>query len=222
MLGVAAVVGIGGGVTYYLYSLSYESTDDAFIDGHVVAVSPRVAGHVAKVYVTDNQWVNQGDLLAELDPRDFEARLAAAEAALSAARAGQKSRSIGADVTEITSTAGVDEASAAVEGARAAVETARAAVATAKSQQAQAQAQLAAVQAGREAGPSRPRGRGSQTTAGRRLLETHCGAGSRTCRFPGHPGGSGCRANGSPPPTFRRCGSGSRRKRRPSGRPKPR
>ncbi len=147
LLGVAAIVAIGGGVSYYLYALSYESTDDAFIDGHIVAVSPRVAGHVAKVFVTDNQWVNQGDLLAELDPRDFEARLAAAEAALSAARAGQRSRSIGADVTEITSTAGVDEASAVVEGARAAVETARAAVATAKSQQAQAQAQLAAVQA---------------------------------------------------------------------------
>ena len=147
MLGIAAVVGIGGGVSYYLYALSYESTDDAFIDGHVVAVSPRVAGHVAKVYVTDNQWVNQGDLLAELDPRDFEARLTAAEATLSAARAGQKSRSIGADVTEITSSAGMDEASAGVEGARAAVATAQAAVATAKSQQAQAQAQLAAVQA---------------------------------------------------------------------------
>ena len=150
LLGMAAVAGIGGGACYYLYSLSYESTDDAFVDGHVVAVSPRVAGHVAKIYVTDNQWVNQGDLLAELDPRDFEARLAGEEAALSAARAGQRSRSIGADVTEITSTAGVDEASAGVEGARAAVETARAAVATAKSQEAQAQAQLAAVQAGQK------------------------------------------------------------------------
>ncbi|MGA2064964.1 MAG: HlyD family secretion protein [Thermoguttaceae bacterium] len=150
VLGVAAVVGIGVGVAYYLYALSYESTDDAFLDGHVVAVSPRVAGHVAKVFVNDNQWVNKGDLLAELDPRDFEARLAAAEAALAAARAGQRSRSIGTAVTEITSTAGVDEASAGVEGARAAVETARAAVATAKSQQAQAQAQLAAVQAGQK------------------------------------------------------------------------
>ncbi len=145
---VAAVAAIGGGVTYYLYSLSYESTDDAFLDGHVVAVSPRVAGHVAKVYVTDNQWVRQGDLLAELDPREFDARLAAAEAGLAAARAGQKSRSIGADVTEITSAAGVDEASAAVEGAGAGVEMCRAAVATAKSQQAQAQAQVAAAQAG--------------------------------------------------------------------------
>jgi len=150
LLGLVGMAGIGAGVRYYLYSLSYESTDDAFLDGHVVAVSPRVAGHVAKVHVSDNQWVNQGDLLAELDPRDFEARLAAAEAALSAARAGERSRSIGADVTEITSTAGVNEASAAVEGAQAAVETARAAVATAKSQQAQAQAQLAAVQAGQK------------------------------------------------------------------------
>jgi membrane fusion protein (multidrug efflux system) len=144
----AAVAGIGAGVSYYIYSLSYESTDDAFIEGHIVAISPRVPGHVAKVYVTDNQWVRQGELIAELDPRDFEARLAAAEAGLSAARAGRKSRSIGADVTEITSAAGVDEASAGVEGAGASVEMARAAVATAKSQEAQAQAQWAAAQAG--------------------------------------------------------------------------
>jgi membrane fusion protein (multidrug efflux system) len=148
LFGLAGAVGIGVGVSYYLYSLSYESTDDAFVDAHIVAVSPRVAGHVAKVYVTDNQWVKQGELLAELDSRDYEARLAAAEAALSAARAGHKSRSIGADVTEITSAAGVDEASAAVEGAQASIETAHAAVATARSQKAQSQALLAAAQAG--------------------------------------------------------------------------
>jgi membrane fusion protein (multidrug efflux system) len=147
LLCVAAVAAVGVGVAYYLYSLSYESTDDAFIDGHIVPVSARAAGHVAKVYVTDNQWVQQGDLLAELDPSDYEARLAASEAALAAARAGRNSRSIGVDVTEMTSTAGMGEASAAVEGAKAAVETARAAVATAKSQQAQAQAQLIATEA---------------------------------------------------------------------------
>ena len=118
MLFLAAVAAVGGGVTYYFYALSYESTDDAFVEAHVVAVSPRVAGHVTKIYVTDNQWVNQGDLLAELDPRDFEARLAAAKATLLAAQAGQRSHSIGADVTEITSTAGMDEASAGVEGQR--------------------------------------------------------------------------------------------------------
>ena len=147
LAGIGAVVVVGIGVSYYFYSLSFESTDDAFVDGHIVPVSARVAGHVAKVYVTDNQWVNQGDLLAELDPHDFQARLAASEAALVAARAGRKSRSIGVDVTEITSTAGMSEASAGVEGAKAAVETARAAVATAKSQHVQAEAQLMASEA---------------------------------------------------------------------------
>ena len=142
-----AVVAIAAGVAYYVYSLSFETTDDAFVDGHIIAVSARAAGHVAKVYVTDNQWVDEGELLAELDPSDYEARLAASEAALSAARAGRQSRSIGVDVTEITSTAGMGEASAGVEGAKAAVETARAAVATAKSQQAATQAQLLATQA---------------------------------------------------------------------------
>ena len=49
-------------------ALAYESTDDAFVDGHVVPVSPRVAGHVAKVYVTDNQWVKQGRLARRVGP----------------------------------------------------------------------------------------------------------------------------------------------------------
>ncbi|MGO8688684.1 MAG: efflux RND transporter periplasmic adaptor subunit [Thermoguttaceae bacterium] len=147
-LGIAGVA--GGTAYYYFFILGYESTDDAFIAGHVVSVSPRVAGHVSAVHVTDNQWVEAGDPLVDLDPSDFQARLAAAEAALQAARAGQRSRTFGADVTEITSSAGEDEAAAAVEGAKADVTTARAAAATAQSQQAEAQAQLAATQAALE------------------------------------------------------------------------
>ncbi len=150
LLCVLAMGGIAGGTAYYLYALGYESTDDAFIAGHVVAVSPRVAGHVAHVYVTDNQSVKKGDLLVELDPSDFEARLAAAKASLQAAKAGQRSRTFGADVTEITSAAGVEEAVAAVEGAKAEVATARAAVVTAQSQQAQTRAQLTAAKAALE------------------------------------------------------------------------
>jgi membrane fusion protein (multidrug efflux system) len=106
-----------------------------------------VAGHVAKVYVEDNQSVHKGDLLVELDPRDFEIRLAAAESELEAARAGRNTRTIGVSVMEITSSAGIEEATGAVEAARAAVETSRAAVATAQSQQAESKAQLAAAEA---------------------------------------------------------------------------
>src|SRR5512146_906652 len=58
----------------YTYSLAHESTDDAFIAGDVVAVSPRVASNVAAVFVDDNQHVKKGDVLMELDPRDFAAK----------------------------------------------------------------------------------------------------------------------------------------------------
>jgi hypothetical protein len=204
VLGVAAAVGIGGGVYYYLYSLSYESTDDAFIDGHVVPVSARVAGYVAKVHVTDNQWVSQGDLLAELDPNDYEARLAGSEAALAAARAGRQSRSIGVDVTEITSTAGVGEASAAVEGAKAAVETARAAVATAKSQHAQTQAQLIATEAAVE-----------QARADLLAAEARRQPPPRIAWM------KPLQPSASPKPTWQRCGKRSKRKKPPSSKSKP-
>jgi membrane fusion protein (multidrug efflux system) len=146
-LSVLAAVAIGAAIPYYLYIRVRESTDDAFVDGHVVPVSPRVEGHVAKVYVEDNQLVKQGDLLVELDPRDFEVRLTAAESSLEAARAGQNTRTIGVSVTKITSSAGIEEANGAVEAAGAAVAIARAAVATTESQQAEAKSQLTAAQA---------------------------------------------------------------------------
>jgi membrane fusion protein (multidrug efflux system) len=144
---VLAAVAIAAGTTYYLYARVHESTDDAFIEGHIVPISSRVEGHVAKVYVEDNQLVKQGDLLVELDPRDFDVRLTALQSSLEAARAGRNTRTIGVSVTEITSSAGVEEARGALEAAHAAVEIARAAVATTESQQAEAKSQLTAVQA---------------------------------------------------------------------------
>jgi membrane fusion protein (multidrug efflux system) len=95
LMGAAAVAVTAAGISYYLHSLAFESTDDAFIDGHIIPVSSRVSGHVAKVCIEDNQRVNEGDLLAELDPSDFETRLAAAEAALQTAQATSKARATG-------------------------------------------------------------------------------------------------------------------------------
>jgi hypothetical protein len=57
------------GLRYWAYSRTHESTDDAFVDGRVVQISPKVTGYVAKVYVADNQPVKAGDLIAELDAR---------------------------------------------------------------------------------------------------------------------------------------------------------
>lgn len=135
------------GIPYYLHAISHESTDDAFIDGHITMISPRVAGHVAKVYVTDNQWVKKGDLLIDLDPGDFQARLDAARAALEAAQAAARSRDIDVNLTSITASAGVDGARASVGAAKATVGSAEAQVAASISRLEQARAQRAFSQA---------------------------------------------------------------------------
>ena len=75
------------GTLYYLHARNYESTDDAFIDGSVVQVSPKVAGTVTAVHFDDNARVKKGDLLIELDPRPFEVALEKAKAQLAQAEA---------------------------------------------------------------------------------------------------------------------------------------
>ena len=71
---------------YYRYIESQVSTDDAYVDGTVALVSSRVAGTVTNVYVEDNWTVKEGQLLLTLDPRDFEVKVAQAEAQLDRAR----------------------------------------------------------------------------------------------------------------------------------------
>ncbi len=78
------------GVYYYWQSRYYESTDDAYIQGHPISVSARVAGNVVGVHVKDNQHVPQGEWLIEVDPRDYQIGLARAEAALQVAQANEQ------------------------------------------------------------------------------------------------------------------------------------
>jgi membrane fusion protein (multidrug efflux system) len=82
----ALIVAVAAGVYYFWFVLPFESTDDAFVEGHVTAVAAQVPGRVAQLLVEDNQTVNKGDLLLQIDPRDFEARLARAQANLTAAK----------------------------------------------------------------------------------------------------------------------------------------
>ena len=87
VLGVAGLVVIIVVIVYYIdFIAPYESTDDAFIDDYVTVVSPRVPGQVARLLVTDNERVNEGEVLVELDPRDYETSLANAKANLATAR----------------------------------------------------------------------------------------------------------------------------------------
>jgi len=82
------VVIIGGiaGYFYYLHTRDFVGTDNAFIDGHIVQISPRISAIVKTVHFDDNQDVKKGDLLIELDPHDFEVSLEKAQAQLALAQ----------------------------------------------------------------------------------------------------------------------------------------
>jgi membrane fusion protein (multidrug efflux system) len=142
ILAVIVIVGLIVGIPYYLYAISHVKTDDAFIDVHITSLSSRVAGHVWKLYVNDNQLVNEGDLILELDPRDFEARLQQAQAALSVASSQSESADINVSLTHISSYAALADANAAVELAASALDTASARLVSARSQLSQARADV--------------------------------------------------------------------------------
>ena len=153
-IGLALIAAVAGG-TYYLHSRHYESTDNAFIAGDVIQVSPRVAGQVVHVYVQDNQHVNQGGLIAEIDARDYQARAAEAHAHLAdtAARAEGAASNLlltsavtSAVLTQTGAAAGaageqVEVLKARVAADAAAVRAAEAAVRQAEAQQSAAQAE---------------------------------------------------------------------------------
>jgi len=82
-----AIVGIAYGTFAIFHSLTHESTDDAFIDAHIILIAPKIAGRVATVHITDNQNVKKGDLLVEIDPADAKAALAQAKGNLAKAQA---------------------------------------------------------------------------------------------------------------------------------------
>src|SRR5580658_6716129 len=117
-----------------------ESTDDAEIDGNVVAISARVAGHVIEVPVEDGQMVKKGDVLVKLDPKDFEIAIERAKADLNNELANlQTSRS---DVPLTTATT-----SSTLNGARSSRQDAAEAIAYAEQQQSVAEARFSLAQA---------------------------------------------------------------------------
>jgi membrane fusion protein (multidrug efflux system) len=140
ILGIVAAVLIVAGFFLWRYLGSYESTDDAQVDAHLYPVSARVSGYVTKVNVGDNQYVQQGTVLVEIDPKDYEVAVNQAKAALDSAEATAQSLNI---TVPITTTSTASQLSFATSG----VETAGAQISGAESQLSAAHAQLEAAQA---------------------------------------------------------------------------
>ena len=78
----AALVLLVGGFFLWRYFASYESTDDAQVDVHLYPVSGRISGYVINVNVNDNQYVEKGTVLVEIDPRDYQVAVDKARADL--------------------------------------------------------------------------------------------------------------------------------------------
>src|SRR4029077_20417432 len=98
---IAVVVLLVGGFFLWRYFSSYESTDDAQADLHLYPVSARISGYVVKVNVEDNQWVQKGTVLVEIDPKDYEVAVAQAKANLASAEATAQSLNITVPITSV-------------------------------------------------------------------------------------------------------------------------
>jgi len=118
---VSAVVLVVGGFLLWRYLSSYESTDDAQVDVHLYPVSARISGYVVKVNVNDNQWVEKGDVLVEIDPTDYQVALAQAQANLANAEATAKSLNITVPITSVNSASQLQFTGSGVEDARAGI-----------------------------------------------------------------------------------------------------
>jgi membrane fusion protein (multidrug efflux system) len=131
------------------YLASYESTDDAQIDGHVNSVSARVSGHVVKLSVEDNQYVEKGTVLVEIDPADYEVAVAQARAEYEDAKAQAEAAGINIPMTDVSTSsqvsgaqAGVSMAQSGITGARQQFEAAKAQIAEADANNTKAQNDL--------------------------------------------------------------------------------
>jgi membrane fusion protein (multidrug efflux system) len=108
--------------TFWIVSnAGYETTDDASVEAHVIQVSPKISAHVRAVHFDDNYQVKRGELLIELDARDYEVALASAVANLASAQSKRTESEAQQNVAE----AGLGQVRADLASARATAENAQ-------------------------------------------------------------------------------------------------
>lgn len=123
VLASAVVLGVAGVYLWHYFS-GFESTDDAQVDVHLYPVSARISGYVQKVEAGDNQWVQKGSTLVEIDPADYDVALARAQAAMQASEATARSLNIDVPVASANTSSQLKFTSSDVKNAEAAIEAA--------------------------------------------------------------------------------------------------
>lgn len=110
VVAIVAILAVSG-VFLWRYLNTYESTDDAQVDGHIDAISARISGHVMDVEAEDEKYVKAGEVLVRIDPNDYEVALAKAEADLADAEAALETSRINIPITSTTTSSQLKSAS---------------------------------------------------------------------------------------------------------------
>ena len=121
LIAVAVIVVIAVGVFFWLTRRGREATDDAQVDGRITQISSRVGGPIVKVTVDNNQAVKDGDVLVQIDPREYEIAVDRAKADLADAQANAAAARTGVPIAKVETTAGVSTAAGGVVQAEAGV-----------------------------------------------------------------------------------------------------
>ncbi len=137
---IVVLVLIVGGVFLWRYLSSYESTDDAQVDVHLYPVSARISGYVIKVNVDDNQYVQKGTVLVEIDPKDYEVAVEQAQANLASAEATAQSLNITVPITSVSTSSQLKFTTSDVENSNAGIIAAERQLTAAHAQLEQAEA----------------------------------------------------------------------------------
>jgi membrane fusion protein (multidrug efflux system) len=117
---ILVIAGIFG-YRWYLYAKTYETTDDAQVDGHLNGVTSRIDGTIVGVHIEENQTIKAGDLIAELDPRDYQVALDQARAELYQAQAQVTAENPNVPITETSNVSTILTGESEVVGAEAAI-----------------------------------------------------------------------------------------------------
>jgi len=147
MIAVGAVVLALAAVGVWWHSTFTENTDDAQVNGHLIQVSSRISGQVLKVDVNENQVVKAGDVIAELDPADYQVAVEKAAAALASAQANAAAANVNVPITTVNTGSTLRSAGADVSGTHASVGQAEQQLKAAHARVAQAQANLTKAEA---------------------------------------------------------------------------
>jgi membrane fusion protein, multidrug efflux system len=123
------------------YFSGFESTDDAQVDVHLYPVSARISGYVQAVHVEDNEYVQEGATLVEIDPHDYQVSLAKAEADLETAQAAARALNIDVPISSVDTESQLKFTSSDIENAKAAIAAGEKQVAAAQARILEAEAE---------------------------------------------------------------------------------